>query len=275
MELDKYRPGYIIYADRHVLMTSDGTTTHLIAENSAQGEYREGVGAVARFNRMGGFTQISEKLVVLADSGDLCMILIDRTSHTTSAFSGKCHARGYQDGRPGQFNLPESVVIDKRDKNQLLIVDRGNAAVRTVNVVSLAAGTFVKSDSLDTMRGITQDEKSGDFYITALDSVYRITYTQKTVSLISGSPGRNSHGYRDSTLLDSQFRYPAGLIFITPRTLLVADFWNYKLRLVDMKSDKVTTLNVTNSLSGPFSLLLTNNSLYVGHMDSIVQYKCE
>ena len=267
MELDRYRPGFIIYSDAHTLVTSYGTTTHLIAGNSTQKGYREGVGAEARFGKITGFAQISEKLVVVADSSNCCMRMIDRTTNTTSVFSGQCGSYGYQDGRPGQFSYLWSVMIDKRDKNQLLITDYYNAAVRTVNVMSQVVGTFVKSDSLLYIRGITQEEKSCDLYVTAYNALYRVTYTQRTVSLISGSTGSNP--------IDSPFNYPNELIFITPETLLVADWDHSKLRLVHVNSDKVTTLNTTNSLSSPGSLLLTNNSLYVGQDKKITQYKCE
>ena len=275
MESDRYRPGHIIYTDLYVLMTSDGTTTHLIAGNSTQHGYKEGVGADARFDYISGFTQISERLVVVADTNNHCMRLIDRTTNNTSGFSGQCMSRGYQDGHPGLFATPWSVVMDQRDKNQLLITDSSNNAVRTVDVMSRAAGTFLKSDSLRYIRGITQEEKSCDLIVTAYHAVYRITYIQRTVTLISGGTGSNSRGYRDSSLLDSLFYWPYELIFITPKTLLIADTWNNKLRLVDINSDQVTTLNVTNSLNLPASLLLTNHSLYVGQDEKITQYKCE
>ena len=161
-------------------------------------------------------------------------------------------------------------MTDQRDKNQLLITDFD--AVRTVDVMSRAVGTFVTSDSLRYSRGITQEEKIGDLYVTADNALYRITYTQRTVTRISGS---GSPGNRHSTLRKSLFNYLEALIFITPETLLVADYANNKLRLLDMKSDKVTTLNVTNSLNYPASLLLTNNSLYVAQREKITQYKCE
>ena len=143
--------------------------------------------------------------------------------------------------------------------------------MRTVNVSSRVVGTFVKTDSPDHITGITQDEKSGDLYVTAYNAVYRIAYTQRNVSLISGSPGYLSRGYIDSTLLKSLFDYPVHLIVITPGTLLLADQKNKKLRLVDMKSDKVTALNVKNLLNAPASLLLTNDSLYVGQWRKITQ----
>ena len=274
MELDRYRPGFLLYADLKALMTGDGTTTHLIAGHSTQGGYREGVGAEARFFYIRGFAQISDKHVVVVDRYNHCLRLIDRTTNNTSVFSGQCESYGYEDGRPGLFGYPVYVVIDKRDKNQLFIVDSDNSAVRNVTVNSRVAGTFVQSDSLKYIRGITQEEESGDLYATAYHALYRITYTQRTVTLISGSPG-DSSGDRDSTLHDSLFYWPAELIFIAPDTLLVADDNNNKLRLLDMNSDKVTTLNVTNSLYGPSSLLLTNNTLYVGQSWKIIQYKCE
>ena len=36
MESDKHRQGFVVYTDANALMTSDGTTTHLIAGNSTQ-----------------------------------------------------------------------------------------------------------------------------------------------------------------------------------------------------------------------------------------------
>ena len=275
MEFDWYRPGYLVYTDKHALMTSDGTPTHLIAGNSTQEGYREGVGAEARFNYISGFTQISEKHVVLADNNNHCLRLIDRTTHNTSVFRGQHKSHGYQNGRPGRFYFPWSVVIDRREKYQLLITDHWNKAVRTVDVKSQIEGTFVRSESLWAIIGITQDGRSGDLFVTALDALNRVTYTKRSVSLISRSLGSNSNGYRDNTLLNSLFYRPQELVFITPQTLLLANAYNLKLRMLDMKSDKVTTLNVKNSLSSPRSLLLTNNSLYVGQRKKITQYKCE
>ena len=166
-------------------------------------------------------------------------------------------------------------MIDRRGKYQLLITDHWNKAVRTVDVKSQIVGTFVRSESLWAIIGITQDGKSGDLFVTALDALNRVTYTKRSVSLISRSPGSNSNGYRDNTLLNSLFYRPQELMFITPQTLLLADAYNLKLRMLDMKSDKVTIPNVKNSLSSPRSLLLTNNSLYVGQRKKIMQYKCD
>ena len=99
IELDRYRPGYLVYTDKHALMTSDGTTTHLIAGNSNQPGYREGVGAEARLNYITGSTQISEKLFVIDYLQNHCMRLIDRCTNNTSVFIGQCKSYEYRDVR--------------------------------------------------------------------------------------------------------------------------------------------------------------------------------
>ena len=52
MELDRYKPGYILYTDYHALMIGNRIKTNIIAGKSAQTGYREGVGAEARFSFM-------------------------------------------------------------------------------------------------------------------------------------------------------------------------------------------------------------------------------
>ena len=141
-----------------------------------------------------------------------------------------------------------------------------------MDVTSQAVGTFAKSASLTYIRPRTQDEKSGDLYVNAYHTIYRIKYTQRTVSLISGGAGPK-YGYRDNMLLDSLFSWPYDLTLINPSTLLVAD--GDKFRLVNMNSDKVTTLNVSNSLYSADSLLLKNNTLFVGRRKKIIKYECE
>ena len=188
-------------------------------------------------------------------------------------FSRHCKSYGYQEGRPGRFKEPLYAVMDQRYKNQLLVTDYSNKAVRTVDVVSPIVGRFEKSNWLKYIKSITQDQKSGEVYATVPQAVYRITYIQRTVTLILGSP--DSFSYKDSTLLDSLFDWPYELIFITPHTLLVADKDNKKLRLVDMNSDKVRTLNVRNSLNNPICIIPIYYSLYVGQYQKIIQYKCK
>ena len=113
-------------------------------------------------------------------------------------------------------------------------------------------------------------------HLTTYWAAYRISYTEKITTLIAGS-STSTRGYRDSSLLNSLFNFPKELIFIQNNNLLIiADWGNHKLRLLHL--DKVTTLNLCNScvsLDRPNSIMLTNDSLYVGQWYKILKFKCK
>lgn len=267
-----YKPGNIIYTDYSSLKTSDGVTSTLIAGNTTEQGYREGRGAEARFYRITGFTQITQNHVVVADILNNCLRMIDRQTRVTSVFSGDCYSRGYTDG--SQFYNPQSVIRDLKDESQLLVADKYNKAVRSVDVNTGDVSTFVKSELLYIISHLTQDD-SGDLYVIAsFHALYRITYIDRTIQLISGKP--MSSGYRDSTLLNSRFFNPHELLFIGHQVLLVAERDNKRIQVVDMKADRVSTLDLCSGcLNNPVSLLLTANYLYVGQYQAVQQFICE
>ena len=88
---------FYMYTDRHALMTSNGKTSQLIA-----GYYNEGVGAEASFSMITGFTQISEKLVIVADCSIYCLSLIDHTTRNISEFRALCKSCRYKCGVQAQ-----------------------------------------------------------------------------------------------------------------------------------------------------------------------------
>lgn len=274
MEVDQFRPGFIIYTDYHALMTSDGTHTYLIAGSTSSYGYREGVGAEARFSWVKGFVQITDERIVAVDSSNHCLRKIARSSKTTWPFCGHCDFHGYFDGTPGKFYDPWAIVRDHKNTSQLLVADTNNEAVRTVDISSGAVSTFVKSRSILYIRGITQD-KNGDVYVTTQNAISRIAYGDRVITLLAGSLGYKG-GYNDGSLLNAQFYLLYDLIFIGHKTLLVPDLRNKQVRLLDLDEDRVTTLHICpGCLKEPSSLLLTNDSLYVGQYDKIQRYTCK
>ena len=78
---------------------------------------------------------------------------------------------------------------------------------------------FIKSSKIfNGVRYLIQDY-AGDIYITAGD---RISYARQTITRIAGGPT----GYKDASLLSSQFSSPYGLLLANKDTLLVADHTN-------------------------------------------------
>ena len=275
MEPDLYQPGNIVYTDQHALMSSDGINAYLITGNSTQPGYKEGARAQARFHNIYGFTQVSEKTTVLADTWNHCLRTVDRVTGVTSTFSGRCDKAGYGAGRPGQFRYPYAVARDVNDADQLLITDSGNKAVRTVAMKTGVAGTFVKSDLLAVLRYLTQD-KDGNMFVTAGQALYRISYNSKKITLIAGSPSEK--GYKDLDLTNSRFNYPFDVALVGPGNLLVGDPGNQKVRFVDLNANQVSTINMCNgcsTLRSPHSMLIHNGSMYIGQNKRIQKYAGE
>ena len=268
MEFDEFIPGNILYTDRFSMKTTDGVSTQLVAGNPATGGFRDGKGLFARFRTIRGFTQISKTVVVLTDYDSSCLRQIDRKTGQTSGYSGTCNDPGYQDGIPGQFFFPWSVVTDKMNKRQLFVTDHKNDALRTVHIELRAAATFVKYHGKTLLRYLTQDH-NGDIFLPIADhALGRISYHDKTTKIISGSPLKA--GDFQDRLSNSIFRVLEGLFFIEPTTLVVADALTNKVNLFDMNTEKVSSLTIcSDCLNRPYSLLKTNNSLYIGQEGGI------
>lgn len=274
LELDLYRTGNLIHTNRASLATSNDRETIVIAGDERSTGYREARNSQARFKKITSFIQLSAKQIVVVDHDNHCLRMIDRYNRDmTSEFSGKCETRGSKDGTDGLFNRPVSVIKDKNNPSQLLVIDSWYNAVRTVKIKDGNIGTFFESELLDRVKYLTQSY-SGDIFVTTYESIYRITYKEKAIKLISGSPGIS--GFLDSNLANSEFRYPLDLVFIGNDALMVADSSNSKIRLLDLHMDKVTTLDICSGcqrFSSPASLLITNSSLYIGDFSGIQGFK--
>ena len=166
----------MIYTDFHSLKTSDGTTTNVIAGETRG--YREGVGAKAKFKSVTGFVQLSGTRLVVVDSHNHCLRMVERPSGQTSPLHGQCQNSGYADGNPGLFHYPNFIAVDKiSNNNQLLVTDIFNDAIRTVDMIFGFVGNFVRSPSLRHVFYFTQHER-GDIYATEEHSVVKITCVQ-------------------------------------------------------------------------------------------------
>ena len=273
MEFDSYKPGNIIYTDQNSLKTTDGVTTAIIAGHPTQSGYKDAEGENSMFQRITGFIGITVKILIVVDRNNYCLRRINRDTGLTTTFSGVCTSPGYRDGTQAKFSLPTSIIRDNQNRNQLLVTDDYNDAIRTVAVSDGSVGILIKSSTHLYPECLTQNT-AGDIFVTTPYAVYCISYARKTITLIAGSP--TTTGYRDSSMLNSLFTYPRELIFIQTNKLLIADENNNKLRLLDLDKDQVTTLNLCNgcvSLYRPYSIMLTNDSLYVGEYEKILRFK--
>ena len=159
MEVDLYIPGNVIYTDRNSIRTSNGTVSQIIAGNTTQDGYQEGTASAARFRLIQGFTQISSTQIVVSDTYNYCLRLVDRASSKTTKLAGQCTKPRYL------FDHPRSVIKDVKKLDQLIVAYGSNRGLRSVDVKTGDVNTLIKAFSFDS---ISQDEHSGDLFLTDL-----------------------------------------------------------------------------------------------------------
>lgn len=147
-----------------------------------------------------------------------------------------------------KFNRPNSILVD--GQGNLLIADSNNHCVRKLDVqtemVSRFAGTCARSGTLDGAPGTGQLSRpvalrlnaQGTLYIASFDSG-RIRSADSTGKLSTVAGG--TRGFKDGTGAQAQFWAPRNLTLTSTGDLLVADPFNYRIRLLDTLSQGVST----------------------------------
>ena len=132
----------IVYAEAINLKTTDGRTypNPRIAGNESQSGYVEGVQRAARFRQIHSCLHLNKTSLLVVDSGNHCLRLVDRISHQTSQFAESCTQAGYKDGNDPLFNYPWKAILNSMNNDQLLLLDTSNHAMRAINILVCALG---------------------------------------------------------------------------------------------------------------------------------------
>lgn len=277
MATDNYLPGNILFSDVHTLKTTDRNSVTLIV-GSLEG-YEDGVGNVAEFNWITGFYQLNKTHVLLSDSVNCCLRLVNRLTNETSSYVGNCTNRGYEDGVgiSVKFQNPQAMLLDIKNTSRLLLADEYNGAVRTVERFAPIAGTFYSSNGRHSFVGMTQSSITGDIFLTTRYSVYKLSYHNQILTVIAGQLA--GPGFSDGPLLTAKFNYAREIILTKNRTqLLVADRRNHRLRLLDLLLNVTTSICTDRSVpdrangcgfSDPYSLFVMKETLLIGETQNI------
>ena len=162
------------------------------------------------------------------------------------------------------------MLVDKRDKSQLLVADGETSIVHTVDIATGNVGTFDQSSSQLNAHCITQNQ-NGDVYVTSGQEVYKISYDGRAFSAVW-----TSSAYRIFNIT-----------FVAEQSFIVIEPNSFILRLVDLAANnstvlegistscacKVRTRKCWNFMAS--SLLLADNTLYVAFLWSIEKYTCK
>ena len=87
---DPYFTGNIVHSEGRALRSTDGGQTFqaVIAGNVTQSGYAEGVQQAATFRRISSCLHLNRTSLLVVDSGNHCLRLVNRRSRQTSKFVG-------------------------------------------------------------------------------------------------------------------------------------------------------------------------------------------
>ena len=162
--------GNLLLADQHSLkaVNIENRNVLSVAGVALEDGYAEGVGQNARFNIIAGFIQLSPSKIIVLDTRNHCVRSVDRKTQATNVIAGVCTSEGYAENNATLFRSPRTIILDVKKPRQLIVTDRGNRALRTIDVKTHHVKTLFKNNdtSTETYQGILQDPTTGDIYLT-------------------------------------------------------------------------------------------------------------
>jgi len=201
----------------------DGTVTTVAGDGIAG--FRDGRATEARFNGPIGVAVDGQGHLIVADTYNdrIRRIAADGTVSTLAGAGIPGASDGT--GPSAFFDTPSGVAVEA--SGTIYVADTGNNAVRTIGangvVETLVWGLY---DAPVRPIGIATGE--GDLYVT--DDRGRIfgIAADNTARVIAGS----TPGFNDGAADQARFRQPAGIAFVRPGRLVIADAGNRLVRLV-------------------------------------------
>ena len=255
--------------------------------------YIEGLGSQARFKEITSLVQLNRTHIVISDRRNSCLRMLDRVTGQTSPYAGQCGVRGFADGPALDviFDFPSDVMFDERDRQNLIILDDYNDAIRLLDTSTMTLKTLYANDvELTRPRyGVIDAYNSDVMYITIKRRIVKYSFSKNAVTHLTGSlpTPEEKRIVSDGHYTVARYGYfISGIAQINQQFLVVTDFWSDKVRVIDLHNEQVYSLcedSVVQVLSvspvderhvcktiKPHAVTVVNNTLYIGENGRIL-----
>lgn len=185
--------------------------------------YRDGPGPTARFNGPMGIAIDRDGRIIVADTYNDRIRVIDRRGMVRTVAGGE---PGLADGEGGsaRFLTPCAVAVDAA--GSIHVADTGNGTLRVIDHTGRVTTAAIEEAAIAPI-GIAVDEDGNRYVTDERGRVFELSGAG-TLRVLAGS----TSGFRDGDGTGAQFRSPAGVAIAGPGRLIVADAGNALVRLI-------------------------------------------
>lgn len=207
MHYDLYlEESYIVVADSYRIRTLNTLTLEFydIAGEYGITGYQNGNATQAKFSNVVAFIQPCQSIILVLDSDNHCIRLVDRDSNDTSVFAGICTQAGFHDGalEEARFDSPSDMVLGPNSA-VYYVADSRNSAIREVNAATRNVSTLLRTLSTAMRLSVSWDRA---LYYTdglTLHQMNTTTRLHRTLQLATNSSAkRNDNSSMISSLCD-------------------------------------------------------------------------
>jgi hypothetical protein len=229
----------------------DGKVVTLIGKGGPGVGPASGFLCDARLSRPRGLCVLPSGEVVIVDSGNHCVRLLDASLSKFSTIAGS--SEGFEDGSPAKFRFPCCAAAQNNDI--VYISDQFNNSIRVLSrqangtwVATKAAGPSGQKGHVDgKLQKSLLNEPTGlvclpDGAVVFCDSgshCIRSLGADGVVRTIAGVPG--TAGFADGAWAAALFSAPSGIALDLEQNIVVADCGNNLIRMI-LGSGQVSTL---------------------------------
>jgi len=245
---DFVKGNYLVVFGYGIYTTSDFKTPHYIGGLSNLNGYVNGAKSLSRFSYINGIASspTTDRHIWISDQDNSCFRTLDRLTNITSDLTGVCGGfRRILDGdfASAEVAYPFGMAVSPSENKKIYFYESSDGQIRCLLQVGSIWSIQTITNLNEDIAGLTFDPTGTFLYFTTNSSIMRVSSTWRSSpeTIISG------FGHNDGALNSAKMRESKYLHFLDSQNILLTDYKNHVLRVVDLTQSYVSSICLLQS----------------------------